>query len=108
MQLYLYNGYKSVKMQSKAKLFKNLNFKTMNNFKVVEGDIDYRVYQKSFSGKLTKGRYFTISKYCKANTFRTENCGHEYDCCGCLSRQKMEFTYKHNQVIITLTEQFNY
>ena len=95
-------------MQSKAKLFKNLNFKTMNNFKVVEGDIDYRIYQKSFSGKLTKGRYLTIDKYCKVNTFTTVNCGHEYDCCGCLSRQKMEFTYKHNQVIITLTEQFNY
>jgi hypothetical protein len=95
-------------MQSKANLFKNLNFKNMRNFKVIEGDIDYRVSEKSFTGKLTKGRYLTIDKYCRVNTFRAGNCGHEWDCCGCLSRSKMEFTYKHNQVIITLTESFNY
>jgi len=80
----------------------------MKNYKLIESDIDYKIYEKSFSGKLTRSRYFIISKYCKKYTYTTGNCGHNWDCCGCLSSQSMEFTYKHNRVTIILTESFNY
>jgi hypothetical protein len=55
----------------------------MRNFKEIDGDMDYRLFEKTFVGRLTKCRYKSILKYCRVKTTRT-HCGHEHDCCGCL------------------------
>jgi hypothetical protein len=80
----------------------------MKNWKKIEGDIDYTIFQKEFSGKLTAKRYKLLNRYCRKNTHRFEHCGHEYDCCGCISYMYTDFTYKHNLVTVTQTTQFNY
>jgi len=78
------------------------------NFKPAEGsDFDYKIYERHFSGKLTKCRYKILDSFCRKNSFHT-HCGHEWDCCGCLCGQSMSFEYKHNQVTVTLTQSFNY
>lgn len=76
-------------------------------FKVVEGDIDYSVMQRTFIGRMTKGRWFILHSFCRRHSL-SEHCSHDFDCCGCLSSQSMEFDYKHNQVTITFTQSFNY
>jgi hypothetical protein len=62
---------------------------------------------KRFSGKLTKSRYKLLSRYCRQHSWRS-NCSHEWDCCGCVFRVSMAFTYRHNQVSVFLTESRNY
>ena len=60
-----------------------------------------------FSGRLTKARYKALSRYCRANSWRS-HCHHDYDCCGCVFMVSMSFTYQHNQVIIYRTTHRNY
>jgi hypothetical protein len=71
-----------------------------------ESEMDYRVYERSFSGRLTRARYKLLDRFCRMKTFH-QNCGHEYDCCGCLSHQRLTFSYKHNLLTITLFQTFN-
>lgn len=81
----------------------------MKNFQLVDGDFDYVVYQRCFSGKLTKERYKTLHSLCRIYSRRPRyRCGHEWDCCGCLCGQNMSFTYKKNQVVISFSQSFNY
>jgi len=54
----------------------------MKNFKEIHGDMDYRLFEKTFVGRLTKSRFRTILKYCREKTTRT-HCRCEHDCCGC-------------------------
>jgi hypothetical protein len=95
------------KAETQTKYFKP-KFKTMRNFKLIESDIDYSIYKRVFSGKITKKRYLKINKYCRKKSFRATNCGCSYDCCGCLSSQKLTFEYKQNQIIVILNHSFNY
>lgn len=80
----------------------------MKNFKQIEADIDYNVSERILIGRLTKLRYNALDRYCRASTFRAGNCGHEYDCCGCLSSQSLTFEHKHNRTVLTLSLTFNY
>lgn len=77
-------------------------------FKTIEGDMDYNVSQYSFSGKMTKLRWKLLDRYVRKNSFSGSNCGHEWDCCGCLCSRTISLTYSANQVTITQTENFNY
>jgi len=79
----------------------------MRNFKVVDSDMDYKTYQRTFSGRLTKLRYKIIQRWVRVKSYRTY-CGHEWDCCGCLHSQNAHFKYERNQVTVTLTQSFNY
>jgi hypothetical protein len=72
-----------------------------------ESDYDRAIATRSFSGRLTKGRYKAIASYCRKNSFRSR-CSHEYDCCGCMYAQNLSFEYKHNQVTVTLIQHHNY
>lgn len=82
---------------------------TTKNFKPAESsEYDYKIYERHFSGRITKGRYKKIDSFCRKNSFRSRHCGHEYDCCGCLCSQRLEFSYQKNQITITLTQSFNY
>ena len=79
----------------------------LKKFVEVSGDYDYKIYSRSFSGKMTKKRYKQLYHFCRLNSY-SQHCHHEWDCCGCLHNQTLSFTYKHNQAIITLTQSFNY
>ena len=73
-----------------------------------ESDYDRKVAERVFSGRMTKMRYKIIDGFCRRHSKQIPNCGHEWDCCGCLCGQYMEFEYKQNQVTITLVQNFNY
>lgn len=79
----------------------------MRNFKKINGDYDFSVYQRTFSGRITKDRYKKLQRFARKNTF-SNNCGCEYDCCGHLCSKGMSINYSKNQVIITLSESYNY
>lgn len=87
-----------------------LNTETMRKFKrVYIGDDDAETYQRVFSGRLTKGRYKALQRYCKSRTRSGFGyCGHDWDCCGCVCRTEMELAYKHNLVTLTYIEHRNF
>lgn len=72
-----------------------------------DSTFERRIYERSFSGPLTKKRYKQIDRICRKNTVQ-HNCSCEHDCCGHLVNQRMTFEYKQNQVVITLIRIFNY
>lgn len=78
-----------------------------HKFVSMGGDFDYQIFERHFSGRLTKSRYKALDSYCRRNT-RHWRCHHEHDCCGCLCSQRISFSYKHNQVIISLSQGYNY
>jgi len=80
----------------------------MRKFKIIEADIDYKMSERILTGRLTKLRYKVLDRYCRQRTFRAGNCGHDYDCCGCLSSQSLTFEHKHNRTVLTLSITFNY
>jgi hypothetical protein len=79
----------------------------MRNFKLVESDYDFKAYQRVFSGRITKRRYKIIDSICRKKSYN-QHCGCEHDCCGCMFAQSIRFEYKHNRVVMTLTESYNY
>lgn len=81
----------------------------MNGFQLVESDMDYRVAQKTISReKLTPSRFKAIHRFARKNSFSTVNCGHDFDCCGCLCSQQFEIGYTPENIVIRVTESFNY
>lgn len=76
-------------------------------FKLTWSGIDHCFYERTFVGRLTKQRYKIISRFCRKHTQSFE-CGHSYDCCGCVSSQRLTITYKANKTIIEMKRIFNY
>lgn len=81
----------------------------MKNFKRVSSDMDCQVMEKTINCvRLTRRRMKLILAYCRTHTKRWGNCGHEWDCCGCVSSTSMEIEYNYPFIILTYTVQFNY
>lgn len=81
----------------------------MARFTQLEGDIDYRDFERIFSGRMTKGRWKIIDRYCRVKSRSPRyGCGHDWDCCGCQCGQNLSFKYTRNAVIISLSMSFNY
>ena len=93
----------------------------MNNFSISsESDLDCRIFTRTIHGRLTKYRYKKINKFIR--TFNKDSrypygiskngyaytCGCSHDCCGCLSRQRMDMEFNQNKITITWTQSFNY
>lgn len=76
-------------------------------FTSMGADCDYHIYERYISGRMTKGRWKALDRYCRRNTYRM-HCHHDHDCCGCMCSQRVSFTYEHNQVIISLAQHYNY
>lgn len=91
------NDYYEIERYVNDKKFKHTN----------DSDYEYAIFTRSFTGRMTKLRYRIIAHFCRSRSF-SSHCSHEYDCCGCMHSQRLDFTYKHNQVIVTLTMSFNY
>lgn len=72
-----------------------------------DGDMDYRIYLREFSGRMTKQRYKAIADYCRRNSYSLR-CGCEHDCCGHMTGQDISFTYSRNQVSLRLSIGYNY
>ena len=51
----------------------------------IEGDFDHRVRERILHGRMTHKRYKIIERYCRKNSYYTPACGHEWDCCGCVT-----------------------
>lgn len=86
------------------------NTTTLNRGKFTElerSDYDYRIFERTFTGKMTKYRYKKLDRFCRRNSWRS-HCHHEYDCCGCQCAQNMSLTYSKNQISIILSMSFNY
>jgi len=79
-----------------------------HKFKLVNKETDFSTYQRSFSGRITKGRFKALNRTCKKYSFQEPYCGHQHDCCGCLTSQSMTMTHRKNLTTITLTRHFNY
>lgn len=72
-----------------------------------DSDYDYRRFNRVFSGRMTKGRWKIISRFCRMHSCRIPVYS-DYDCTGQLCGKDMEFTYKHNQVDIRLNMSYDY
>jgi hypothetical protein len=79
----------------------------MTKFTLIDGDMDYSVYEHVISGRMTKLRYQIINRYARKKRWH-ESCGHEWDCCGCMYAQGMKLEYKDNKWILYKSEHFNY
>jgi hypothetical protein len=79
----------------------------MIKFELIDGDMDYRVYEHVIDGRMTKLRYKIINRYARKRNWRG-HCGHEWDCCGCMYAQGMDLEYKDNKWVLYKTESFNY
>lgn len=78
-----------------------------HKFVSMGGDCDYHIYERYFSGRMTKARYKALDGYCRRNTFRM-HCHHDHDCCGCMTSQRVTFSYSRNCVVVSLSQHYNY
>lgn len=79
----------------------------MIKFELIDGDMDYSVYEHVIDGRMTKLRYKIISRYVRKNSWRG-HCGHEWDCCGCMYAQSMDLEYKDNKWTLYKVNNYNY
>lgn len=92
----------------------------MRNFKALDSDYDYRVFQRIIEGNLTQKRIDIIQSFVeKANDYMqypygmspngyAYNCGCEHDCCGCLSGERIKAEFTKDKIVITHSQSFNY
>ena len=79
----------------------------MTKFKFVNGDESSNHYERTLNGKLTKNRYKLLQSYVRRKSY-TENCGCDWDCCGCLFEVSYKLKVNNNQVTIQMSEYRNY
>ena len=74
---------------------------------LTDGDIDYRTYEYPIEGRMTRLRYKILSRYTRKKSWR-EDCGHEWDCCGCMFAERMSLSYVSGNWKLILGQSFNY
>lgn len=81
----------------------------MKNFQIFGGDIDHTIYDRVITGRLTRKRYKTIMRYARMRSRSLGHCGHEWDCCGCVSATYMNVDFTElDTVYIQYTVNYNY
>jgi hypothetical protein len=80
----------------------------MTKFNLIDGDMDYRTYEHIINGRMTKLRYKILSRYARKKSWRDSGCGHEWDCCGCMTSEYMSLNYIDGVWRITISQNFNY
>jgi hypothetical protein len=79
----------------------------------MDGDIDFKEVVRCINKPLNKKNYKLLDRYCRKNTYRS-HCGHEWDCCGCVSSVTTWMTYQNTnkygapQIAIYQRVNFNY
>lgn len=82
-----------------------INYKKFSE--LPDSEYDYKKFERSFSGRMTKKRWQLINSFCRRMTYRVRVCS-DYDCTGRFCGQSMEFEYKHNQVVVRLNMSYDY
>lgn len=73
-----------------------------------ESDYDFHVYEAVIIQQMNKEMFRDLNRKIRVNS-KDFRCGHDYDCCGCLSRIHLYFEHVKNDVFkIRYTESFNY
>lgn len=85
--------------------YPNYNY---SRFQLVESEAERKIYVRQFSGRITKARFKRLKRQERIFTGNMPHCGHDWDCCGCLSSVSAKFTYSHNLVTFEVKEYFNY
>lgn len=62
--------------------------------------------ERTFSGRLTKGRYKALSQFCRLHSYRIP-VQSDYDCTGQLTGHYMTFKYCKNQIVVTLYQTYD-
>jgi len=80
------------------------------NWTVIQDEFDSQTQKREFKGKMTPMRWEAIKQYVKR--FNRENkpdrrCGHDWDCCGCVTRNYMEISFEPQTVVIYWSVGFN-
>jgi len=84
-----------------------------NKWISLEGDIDFNLSVRCINLPLNKKNYKLLDRYCRKNSY-SSRCGHEWDCCGCVSSVNTWMTYcntnKYGAPQITIHQRvsFNY
>lgn len=87
------------------------NTPNFNNFTESEkSDYDYKVTEAVVIQDFNKTQWKDFSSKLRQNTLRNMGfCGHEWDCCGCLCGQSMQYEYIKKGVFkVIFTQSFNY
>ena len=83
----------------------------MLTFKTIEAEMDSIISEAEIKGRFTKKRFKTISSNIRKrfNLGRAGYCGHEWDCCGCLSSQyaELRFDPKNSRIVVRIAQYFN-
>jgi len=79
----------------------------MRKFTLIDGDMDWRLYERKIEGRLTPKRFKILHRFVRNHSYR-EHCGCEHDCCGCKFAQGMDINFDKGTIVIQLTESFNY
>lgn len=92
----------------------------MKNFVLTESDFDIAVETRTIIGRLTRARKKLILNYVlNFNELHSApygvspngypyRCGHDYDCCGCLSSDSMRVLFYKHRAVITHSQHYNY
>ncbi len=66
----------------------NINSFTPND----ESDIDVRIFDAVLIQQMNKQQYKDFSHKLRVND-KSYHCGHEHDCCGCISSERIDLEY---------------
>lgn len=95
-----------------------------HKFQIEDGDFDFKLVQRTISGKITKKRRKAIEQIVRSFNRRWDapygispngyayRCGCIHDCCGCLTSKGMNVKFQklgNNHVaILSISESYNY
>jgi len=91
-----------------------------NCWQLLRDDLDAVVHTRFLSGRITKKRYQIIVAYCKRYNNRNAapygvspngyayNCGHDWDCCGCLITSRINMSAAKDEILLVLQSNYNY
>lgn len=91
-----------------ATIMEDYVYRRVKRFELAHSEPDEAVYVRSFSGRMTRLRWKILTRYVRVNTMKSGWCGHERDCCGCLTSTHASFEHKFNRTTITFRLSFNY
>jgi hypothetical protein len=91
-----------------------------NCWQLLRDDIDSVVYTRFLSGRITKKRFEIIKRFVKTYNHAMSapygvspngyayRCGHDWDCCGCLTSTSITMSAAKNEILLVLQSNYNY
>ncbi len=63
--------------------------------------MDFTTSMKIIKGRITYNRYKRLQSYSRKHS-QSLNCGHDWDCCGCVCRTNMEVIINPSQTKLSI------